>query len=165
MSSTSFTITDAAELSKLAPFLDAEARKDAVNVHSFQAEAARRRATRFAGSAPMAVVGERSDAERLIAAKAAYAKAQRPEIALRRKLLLALSDLGANGWAHTADRVRKHYDRDLADHTAPVCPDAVGRAQIELLSIPSEDVVASGFVRDALSALAGLLVQRAELAA
>lgn len=163
--STSFTITDEAELSKLAPFLETEARKDAVNVHNFEAEAARRRATRFGGSAPLKPVVERSDAERLVAAKAAYAQSQRPEIALRRTLLFALADLGEHGYGHTAQRVRGHYDRDLADHTAPVCPDAVGRAQIELLSIPSEDVVASGFVRDALAALAGLLVQSVQEAA
>ncbi|HVK42711.1 MAG TPA: hypothetical protein VM471_09560 [Phenylobacterium sp.] len=163
--STSFTITDQAELSKLAPFLEAEARKDTANVHYFAAEAARRRSTMFSGSAPMAVVTERSDAERLIAAKAAYAKAQRPEIALRRKLLAALSDLERNNYGHTAQRVRGHYDRDLSDHAAPVCPDAVGRAQIELLSIPSEDVVAGGFVREALAALAGLLVQSVQEAA
>ena len=163
--STSFTITDQAELQKLAPFLETEARKDAANVHYFFTERARRRGTGFSGSAPLTPPRERSDAERLLAAKAAYAKNQRPEIALRRKLLFALADLGEHGYGHTAQRVRGHYDRDLADHSAPVCPDAVGRAQIELLSIPSEDVVASGFVRDALAALAGLLVQPVQEAA
>lgn len=157
--STSFTITDQAELSKLAPFLETEARKDAVNVHNFQAEAARRRGVAFSGSVPLTPPRERSDAERLLAAKAAYSVKKQFAASSRGRFLAAVAAIQTTEtmYAYEAEIARKAYSRGFADEN--VSTHEIGVALEALAAIPGTNAA------EARQALAELLMIPAREAA
>lgn len=144
--STSFTITDAAEITALQPYLAREEQKDAVEAAHRQREAARRRG--MAG-APLEVVTERSAAERLRAAQAALAKRHEWEKSPRGRLRTALSGLSRSGYPSVAERCISAYSRGVA--TCIVHAELVFILR-ELTSVGGDAGTASQYARQACDA-------------
>lgn len=158
---TSFTITDAAEIVALGPYLEREVQKDSAKVAFFEKEAARRRGVCFSGSAPLEMPKERSDAERLIAAKQAYSANKRFAAGSRGRFIQAIANLQKPGgmYALEADIARKAFHRGFQDETQPVCIHEIGVALEALHAVPGSDA------GEARLALAELLMRPAREAA
>ena len=154
--STSFTITDAAEIVALGPYLESEVQKDTAKVAYFEKEAARRRGVCFSGSAPLEMPKERSDAERLMAAKQAYSANKRFAAGSRGRFIQAIANLQKprGMYAYEADIARKAFHRsNQFDPSGPTFQHEIGVALEALHAVPGSDA------GEARLALAELLMQ------
>lgn len=145
--STNLTITDAAEITALQPYLAREEQKDAVNVAHFEREAARRRG--MAG-APLELVRERTQSERVQAARAAWAEHEAWKASPRGRLRAALRGLADVGYASIAQRCITAYERGVSQPN--IVHADLSFILHELTTVGGDAGAATKFAREAFAA-------------